>query len=257
MGSLILCHKKKAKQPYEIARVHMYIYTIEELCYYICNNLYLVDHTIINMQLCDWIGNELELPELGEKLHQELAQSHSEEQFILTVLKGSMIYAPSEITKIQNLLDQLRNQNEVERQKYKADSLFSSGEYASAILVYQAILNQEWDDSLKKTFYGRIYACLGAAYGRLLLYEEAADMYREALELYDDPDILKAFLYSCFRAYPQEKYMKMLSGNVTYLSANSSLREEIKRNQRGLDLDMDESRLEVWKKEYRRIDKSR
>ena len=45
MGSLILCHKKRAKRPFEISRVHMRIYTIEELCYYICNNLYLIDYT--------------------------------------------------------------------------------------------------------------------------------------------------------------------------------------------------------------------
>ena len=47
MGSLILCHKKRAKRPFEISRVHMRIYTIEELCYYICNNLYLIDYTIV------------------------------------------------------------------------------------------------------------------------------------------------------------------------------------------------------------------
>ena len=44
MGSLILCHSKRAKRPYEISRVHMRIYTIEELCYYLCNNLYLIDY---------------------------------------------------------------------------------------------------------------------------------------------------------------------------------------------------------------------
>ena len=52
MGSLILCHKKRAKRPFEISRVHMRIYTIEELCYYICNNLYLIDYTIVNERLC-------------------------------------------------------------------------------------------------------------------------------------------------------------------------------------------------------------
>lgn len=34
MGSLILCHKKKAKHPYEISRIHTRISTLEELCYY-------------------------------------------------------------------------------------------------------------------------------------------------------------------------------------------------------------------------------
>ena len=70
MGSLILCHRKKAKQPYEISRVHMRIYTIEELCYYICNNLYLIDYTIINRQLCNWIDTELDMKELADKLRE-------------------------------------------------------------------------------------------------------------------------------------------------------------------------------------------
>ncbi len=41
----------------------MRIYTIEELCYYICNNLYLIDYTIVNERLCRWVGDELELQE--------------------------------------------------------------------------------------------------------------------------------------------------------------------------------------------------
>ena len=50
MGSLILCHKKHARQPYVIARGHIRIYTLEELCYFICNNLYLIDYTLIKRQ---------------------------------------------------------------------------------------------------------------------------------------------------------------------------------------------------------------
>lgn len=173
MGSLILCHKKRAKQPYEISRVHMRIYTIEELCYYICNNLYLIDYTIINRQLCDWIGDELELSGLAETLREELRQNCSMEQFVLTILKESTIYAAADINRIQNILEHLQNQKDVERTKYKADSLQGSGEYETAILVYQSIINKEWDDSVEKTFYGHVYACLGAAYGHLFLYEEA------------------------------------------------------------------------------------
>ena len=80
MGSLILCHKKKAKHPYEISRIHMRIYTIEELCYYFCNNLYLVDYTIINRQLCDWLEEELELYDLADELRGILDQNGPVEQ---------------------------------------------------------------------------------------------------------------------------------------------------------------------------------
>ena len=61
MGSLILCHKKKASQPYKITRIHRKIYTIEELCYYLCNNLYLIDYTIMNEKICEWLYSELDM----------------------------------------------------------------------------------------------------------------------------------------------------------------------------------------------------
>ena len=50
MGNLILCHDRHAAHPYEITRIHCRIFTIEELCYYLCNNLYLIDYTIMNGQ---------------------------------------------------------------------------------------------------------------------------------------------------------------------------------------------------------------
>ena len=170
MGSLILCHKKKAKHPYEISRIHMRIYTIEELCYYFCNNLYLVDYTIINRQLCDWLEEELELYDLADELRGILDQNGPVEQFLLAVLSHASIYSSSEITRIHNVLEHLKNQNEVEREKYKADNLLKAGEVASAILVYQSIVGKEWDDSVGREFYGQVYGCLGSAYGRLLLY---------------------------------------------------------------------------------------
>ena len=77
MSSLILCNKKRAKQPYEVSRIHCRIYTLEELCYYLSNNLYLIDYTIVNERLCDWIEAELGLLRLAEQLRTML-QKHSD-----------------------------------------------------------------------------------------------------------------------------------------------------------------------------------
>ncbi|MGN1164981.1 MAG: hypothetical protein ACI4S2_00960 [Lachnospiraceae bacterium] len=254
MGSLILCHKKRAKQAYEITRVHIRIYTIEELCYYVCNNLYLIDYTIMNRQLCEWLASELDMAELADKLGDELSKNCSEEQFVLTLLRGSDIYAQSEINKIQGVLESLQNQKEVEKTKYKADTLLESGEYSAAILVYQSIIHAEWDDSVEKSFYGHIYGCLGSAYGRLFLYEEAALAYKEAYQICEETDLLKAYLYCCYKAYPEEEYVKMLSGNSLFLSMDSILKEQMKKVHRETDPQIEEGQIENWKNEYRRID---
>ena len=75
MGNLVLCHEQHAAHPYEISRIHCKIYTIEELCYYLCNNLYLIDYTIMNEQLCNWLDEELGLSALSEQL-REMMQMH-------------------------------------------------------------------------------------------------------------------------------------------------------------------------------------
>ncbi len=255
MGSLILCYKKKAKHPYEISRVHIHIYTIEELCYYFCNNLYLVDYTIVNRQLCDWLESELELYELGRELRWQLEQNAPIEQFVLSVLTYSAIYSPAEISKIQNTLDHLKNQSEVEREKYKADNLLKTGEYASAILVYQSIVNKEWDSSVNKEFYGEIYGCLGAAYGKTFLYEEAAQMYKKGYETCHDAGMLEAYVYCCYRYMPEAEYVKMLSKDSVYLSLDAALKEKMKAAAEKVDMNVTDETFESWRSEYRRFKK--
>lgn len=140
--------------------------------------------------------------------------------------------------------------------KYKADSLQKSGEYETAILVYQSIINREWDNSISKLFYGRVYASLGAAYGRRFLYEEAAKVYLEAYRICGDMELLRTYLYCCYKALPGDQYVKMLSGNSVFLNMDSAMKEEIREIQRGIDIDIPEELFEQWRKEYRRIDKS-
>ena len=108
-----------------------------------------------------------------------------------------------------------------------------------------------------KKFYGRVYASMGAAYGHQFLYKEAAKAYQEAYKICEQPDMLKAYLYSCYRALPHEEYIKLLSGNPVLLSLDTVIQNEIDQTKKEIGLDIPEEKLEEWKKEYRRIDKHR
>lgn len=78
---------------------------------------------------------------------------------------------------------------------------------------------------------------MGAAYGHQFLYKEAAKAYQEAYKICEQPDMLKAYLYSCYRALPHEEYIKLLSGNPVLLSLDTVIQNEIdqtkKRNWSG------------------------
>ena len=235
MGSLILCHKKKAKHPYEISRIHTRISTLEELCYYLCNNLYLIDYTIMNEQLCRWIADELEMQDLAVKLVELIRNHGSVEKFVVLVLHESRIYTPGEMAHIQNVLEKLKNQKEVERQKYKADKLMESGELESAILVYMSIVNGEKDDSVDKRF-----------------YEESARMYEKAYKICEDNKMLEGYLYASSRYMPQDEYQKMVMGNEILLEIDNKLTEKIEKVRENINIEPSKELFEEWKKEYRR-----
>lgn len=252
MGSIILCHKKKAKQPYEIGRIHRRIYTIEELCYFICNHLYLIDYTIMNEPLCDWMEDELLLDDLAKNLRQILRQHGSVEQFIMTILASSSIYTKAELNEIQDILTKLKNQKPIEKQKYKADNLLESGAVKSAISIYQSILREETDESINGKFYGKVYGCLGAAYGRLFLYEEAAKMYETAFQICEEESMLKAYLYACYRYMPENEYKSLLQKSQVYQGIDLLLKEDIQEVEQKMKFSFEEDTLERWAEQYRK-----
>lgn len=252
MGSLVLCHDIHATHPYEITRIHCKIFTIEELCYYLCNNLYLIDYTIMNEQLCVWLDEELGMPRLAGQLRDVIRLRGSIEKFVLTILKDSKIYREPEMIRIQNVLERLKNQKDIERQKYKGDNLLESGEIEEAILVYQAILNQEKDESVDAKFYGRIYAGLGAAYGRLFLYQESARMYDRAYQICEDPRLLKPYLYASYKYMSLEEYHILLTKHDNYVEINARMRQEMEDIRNGMQLELNDVLVEKWKRQYRR-----
>ena len=106
---------------------------------------------------------------------------------------------------------------------------------------------------------------MGSAYGHQFLYKEAAKAYQEAYKICEQPDILKAYLYSCYKALPHDEYLKMLSGNPILLSLDTisawscshCRQEEMEKTKKKIGADIPEEKLNEWKKEYRRIDKHR
>ena len=252
MGSLILCHKHYARQPYEITRIRRKIYTIEELCYYLCNNIYLIDETIMNEQLFEWLEGQLKLEKMAKNLRKLMKREASLEQLITAILSSSLIYTPEEMNQIQNSLKKLKKQHRLERLKYKGDDLLECGAIETAILVYQTILYGEKDSSMSGKFYGQVYGCLGCAYGKLFLYPEAAQMYEAAFQICEEEDMLVAYLYACSRYMPEDDYKRMIQQSVIHKNADLIFRQKVEEIKGTIPHEIHVDTLEEWKLEYRR-----
>lgn len=251
MGSIILCQKTKAENPYEITRIHKKIYTIEELCYYLCHNIYLIDNTIMNEQFCGWIEEELKLDGLARDLREALLDHCSRDSFILLIVQEANIYSQRELRNLEDVLMKIKDTKEIERQKYKGDNLLENGEIEEAILVYQAILREERDDTINRMFYGKVYACLAAAYGKAFLYEEAMEMYDEAFQICNDPMLVKCYLYAARRHLSETDYKLFLAKSEVFEELDEIISNEMYVVKKSIHINPTKALFEKWKNDYR------
>ena len=63
----------------------------------------------MNEPLCTWLEEEIGMKELAEQLRDLMRMRGSVENFVLTILKASKIYKESEMIRIQNVLEHLKN----------------------------------------------------------------------------------------------------------------------------------------------------
>ena len=70
MGELILCSRPLAAFPYFLEDAGINIYSLEELCYYIEKNMYLLDERMMDEALCGWLETELAMPKTAGMLRR-------------------------------------------------------------------------------------------------------------------------------------------------------------------------------------------
>ena len=125
--SFDLCQIRQAKKPYYIESISTNIYSIEELCFYLYENVYLIDQTIVNEALCDWIRDELGLKKLYRQLYEQLEKQQSIAYFIVPIFREVGYLSVKKLRELQEKLGKLEVQPEDSRQKLKGDYLVKSG----------------------------------------------------------------------------------------------------------------------------------
>ncbi|MBQ4284143.1 MAG: hypothetical protein IJB96_09475 [Lachnospira sp.] len=183
MGSMILCRTKTAKRPYRVNGIGIRIYSLEELCYYIYNNVYLLGNDFIDENLIEFIGEEIGEKQLSDRLELLLKQKAGLAELMVTILKYVDYYTINEIENIKGVLETLSTQNVLERLKARADSFLENQCYNSAIDNYIKILESPVDTSLSAMFYAKVNHNIGVAYTQLFLYKQAVAYFDEAYKI--------------------------------------------------------------------------
>lgn len=182
MGKIILCRGQRTDKPYVTPQTDIKLYSAEELCYYIYNNIYLIGQDLIDDNLIEFLQavGEGELAARVKKLKESGA---SLAQILVTILKSIDYYSVAEIEQLKEILNTLGKQSVCERLKARGDGYLNAKFYFAAISCYESIIKDYKGKDLLAADYAKVYHNLGTAYARMFMYEKAVEYYDEAYGL--------------------------------------------------------------------------
>lgn len=207
MSGYILCQVKKAEKPFYIENISTNIYSIEELCYYLYNNLYLVDSSLISSKLCTWLEEELELPKLAAKLKSYIGREAGLEEVLYPIFKEINYLAYEELKTLNGRIEARKREPEEIREKRKGDALMENRMYVNALRVYQKLL-EHGGKEITGEMRERILHNQGCAYSYLFQMDKALDCFWKAWKEKHSEKALKVYLLAYRSVHSEEEYRK-------------------------------------------------
>ena len=180
MSSLILCNTVKAENPFYFELTGTNIYTIEELCYYIYNNIYIITEEIFDDDLVFWLREELEMAELSEKISDMLLHKNSLKDIVVTIFCSADYYIEKEIKSLIEIMDSLEGMPILLRRKMKADNYMKYKNFSLALKEYESILKSPKINELDSKDQGNIIHNLGIVRMNVSSFSAAAECFKDA-----------------------------------------------------------------------------
>lgn len=205
-----LCLLGQAKKPYYIENIRTNIYSLEELCFYLYNNVCLIDETLINERLCDWLRDELGLTRLYRQLYAQLEKKDGAGFFILPIFREAGYLTHAQMREYQEQLAKLEVQSEDMKQKLRGDYLVKERMFARAVWEYRQILKRRNPGKLGMQFYASVWNNLGAAYAGLFQFDRAADCFLESYQLMKTKEMFRRYISTLPLFLSEEEYQKRL-----------------------------------------------
>jgi tetratricopeptide (TPR) repeat protein len=201
MGEILFCNQPIAALPYYIEGISWNVYSLEELCYYIENNTYLLERDFMTEELCTWIGKEIKNEKLAEQLRDIMRMDGRLSEFVLAILSESGYCPRDNVKEIVRLIREMEEKSDFECNKVRADRLMEKEKYLGSIYEYKSLLESDDAGAQSPVLIGNIWHNLGVAYSRLFLFGEAIHCYEKAYDLNGNEESLKAalFAYRCLK----------------------------------------------------------
>ena len=205
MSAPILCAGRYAKKPYYMEKIGRRIYSIEELCYCIVQNAYMMDSDSFDMGLVDWIADELLLEKLADELRKMLVHKCSAASFFGMIIDYVGYTTKEDTEKTIETLRSNADMDVYEKRMARAEYLIQRGLLVQAFAEYDYLWQHmpEMDRNVRAT----IEHNEGVMYAHLFMYERAGEMFLKAWEDGGDEESYVCYLASKRMSLSEQDYI--------------------------------------------------
>ena len=181
MGRVRLCIGNYATTPYVIGQTGIRIYSLEELCYYLAENVLLLDTDFVTAELVEWIDVQLGLSELSKSLKVLLQKGSPLYSFVGQILEYGYYKTPEECAEILRVIQENAKLNVYEKKKKRIDYLAEGGHFEQAFTEYQKLLSGIIGKDLSLT--GEVYTAMGKIAARMFYFDLAEELFEKAYKI--------------------------------------------------------------------------
>ena len=209
---MYMCIGTLSTTPYFLSGLGVNIYSMDELCYYLCVNAYILDNDLIDVRLCDHMRDTFEMPELAAKLRKMIKAGKTLGEMVTTILTDTKYCNDEEIGKIKQILVDNASLSFAAKRKVRGDNLLCANKYPRAIEEYQyvlSVLSKEEEPEL----YSSILHNVGCAYSMMFLLDKAAEYFRQAYETDNSRESLVMYLVCLRLTAKKEEYDRIVVKN--------------------------------------------
>jgi tetratricopeptide (TPR) repeat protein len=211
----------------------MRAFCMEELCFILKEHAYLLDSSLMNDELLEWIDEECGRKELARSLYPLVHRQGSLSAFVGAILDSVGFYDRKIIAATEQIVKQNAGLSIIEKRKSQVDRLVEKKKYRAACREYDRLLGL-WREDERSGGALPAVSCLGAilhnkgvALTGLMLYGEAAECFKEAWERTGDEEEARAYLAAKRMELPDRDYVAFAAENGKLFRKTMELEKEI------------------------------
>ena len=225
MGKPILCIGTYGKNPYHIDKIGKNVYCIEELCYCIVHNAFLLDEETFSKELFEWIATECSLDKLADDLKAMTAKKCSVAALAGTILDYVGYNTKKEVDKTEEILRENAGMNVYRKRLSRAEFLMDNERYSMAFKEFEFLLSNTPD--IDNEFRALIEHNEGVMYARLFLFERAEKMFLLAYEHGKSKESYIQYLAALRMRLTDKEYISFIADNEEAYEASLELEKRM------------------------------